>query len=85
MIPFALFFMGINHIRSTRASITATLEPIAAGFLAYLFLGEGLAPLQVVGGAMVVGAIVLLQLKREHDELAPALIRPSYDNSEIVK
>lgn len=85
VIPFALFFMGINHIRSTRASITATLEPIAAGLLAYLFLGEGLAPLQIVGGAMVVGAIVLLQLKREHDELAPALIRPSYDNSEIVK
>ena len=75
VIPFALFFIGVNHIRSTRASITATMEPISAGFLAYLFLGEGLAPLQVVGGAMVVGAIVLLQLKREHDELSPALIR----------
>ena len=85
MIPFALFFIGVNFIRSTRASITATLEPISAGFLAYLFLGEGLAPLQVVGGAMVVGAIVLLQLKREQDELAPALIRSRSDNVEIVK
>ena len=85
VIPFALFFIGVNFIRSTRASITATLEPISAGFLAYLFLGEGLAPLQVVGGAMVVGAIVLLQLKREQDELAPALIRSRSDNVEIVK
>jgi len=75
VLPFALFFMGINLIRSTRASITATLEPISAGLFAYLFLGEGLAPLQVVGGAMVVGAIVLLQLKREQDDLAPAIIR----------
>jgi hypothetical protein len=39
----------------------------------------------IVGGAMVVGAIVLLQLKREHDELAPVLIRPRSDNAEIVK
>jgi len=75
VLPFALFFMGINLIRSTRASITATLEPISAGLFAYLFLGEGLSPLQMVGGAMVVGAIILLQLKREQDELAPVHIR----------
>ncbi len=85
LIPFALFFVGVNFIRSTRASITATLEPISAGFFAYFFLGEVLEPLQVVGGAMVVGAIVLLQLRREHDELAPALIRSRSNNAEIVK
>ena len=85
VIPFALFFIGINHIRSTHASITATLEPISAGFLAYFFLGEVLEPLQIVGGAMVVGAIVLLQLRREHDELAPVLIRSRSNNAEIVK
>lgn len=85
VIPFALFFIGVNLIRSTRASITATLEPISAGFFAYFFLGEVLEPLQVVGGAMVVGAIVLLQLRREHDELAPVLIRSRSNNAEIVK
>jgi drug/metabolite transporter (DMT)-like permease len=75
LMPFGLFFVGVNHIRSTRASITATLEPISAGFIAYLFLGESLEPLQIFGGALVVVAIVLLQLRREHDELAPSLIR----------
>ena len=54
VLPFALFFIGVNFIRSTRASITATLEPISAGFFAYFFLGEVLEPLQLVGGAMVV-------------------------------
>ena len=81
LIPFALFFVGVNFIRSTRASITATLEPISAGFFAYLFLGEVLQPLQILGGAMVVGAIVLLQLRREHDELTPVLIRSNSDNA----
>lgn len=77
VIPFGLFFVGVNHIRSTRAAITATLEPVSAGVLAYVFLGEILDPLQVMGGAMVVGAIILLQLHREHDRLTPALIRIS--------
>jgi drug/metabolite transporter (DMT)-like permease len=74
-IPFGLYFVGINYIRSTRASITATLEPISAGFIAYLFLGEILDPLQILGGALVVTAIVLLQLQSEQDELTPELIR----------
>jgi drug/metabolite transporter (DMT)-like permease len=79
ILPFGLFFAGINHIRSTRASITATLEPIFAGFLAFMLLGERLLLLQVVGGCMVILAIVVLQLQQEHDELAPALIRTQKD------
>ena len=73
------FFAGINRIRSTRASITATLEPIFAGFLAFILLGERLMLLQVIGGSMVILAIVLLQLQHEHDELAPTLIRKHKD------
>ncbi len=74
-IPFGLYFVGINYVRSTRASITATLEPISAGFIAYLFIGEALEPLQILGGALVIGAIVLLQLQSEQDTLTPELIR----------
>ena len=39
IIPFALYFTGINYIRSTHAIITGTLEPISAGFMAFLPLG----------------------------------------------
>jgi len=74
-IPFGLYFVGINYVRSTRASITATLEPISAGFIAYLFLGETLEPLQILGGALVISAIVMLQLRSEQDALTPELIR----------
>jgi drug/metabolite transporter (DMT)-like permease len=79
ILPFGLFFVGINYIRSTRASITATLEPIFAGFLAFLLLGERLLLLQMIGGSMVILAIILLQLQQKHDELAPALIRAQKD------
>jgi len=77
IIPFGLYFVGINYIRSTRAIITATLEPISAGFMAFFFLGEAMESLQILGGMIVVGAIVLLQTQREHDEMTPELIRAS--------
>lgn len=75
ILPFGLYYEGINRIRATRASITSTLEPIMAGIFSFLFLGEVMAPLQILGGAFVIGAIVLLQLRQEHDGKAPAMIR----------
>jgi drug/metabolite transporter (DMT)-like permease len=75
VLPFGLFFMGVNYIRATRASITATLEPISAGFIAYLALGERMDFLQIIGGTLVIAAVIFLQFQQEQDEMAPAMIR----------
>jgi drug/metabolite transporter (DMT)-like permease len=65
LIPFGLYFKGIERVRATRASITATWEPVVAGITAYFVLGEVLSPLQVAGGFGVIAAIVLLQMAKE--------------------
>ncbi len=65
LIPFGLYFKGIEQIRATQASITATWEPVVAGMTAYFVLGEALFPLQVLGGIGVIAAIILLQMARE--------------------
>ena len=65
LIPFGFYFKGIERVRATRASITATWEPVVAGITAYFVLGEILSPLQVVGGIGVIAAIVLLQIAQE--------------------
>jgi drug/metabolite transporter (DMT)-like permease len=75
IVPFGLYFNGISLIRSARASITATLEPITAGIISFVFLGEALEPLQVLGMLLVIAAVILLQLRREYDHSTPALIR----------
>lgn len=75
ILPFGLYYEGISRIRATRASITSTLEPIMAGILSFVFLGEVMAPLQILGGVLVIGSIVLLQVKQEHDFRAPGLLR----------
>lgn len=76
-VPFGLYFAGIDHIRASRASITASSEPIFAGGIAFVLLGETLEWLQILGGLLVVGAVVLLQLKHERDQHTPRGIRES--------
>jgi len=76
LIPFGLYFKGIERVRATRASITATWEPVVAGITAYFVLGEILFPLQVLGGIGVIAAIVLLQMAKEKTaSFAPIEIR----------
>jgi len=65
IVPFGCYFAGLRAIGATRASITAMLEPVIAGVAAYLFLGETLSALQVVGGVLVLGGIGLLQMARK--------------------
>lgn len=75
LLPFGFYFKGINLIRSTRASITATLEPITAGLLSFIFLDEIMSPPQIAGGIMVIAAVILLQSEQGFDENAPDAIR----------
>jgi drug/metabolite transporter (DMT)-like permease len=75
LVPFGLYLEGINLIRSTRASITATLEPITAGIISYLFLNEIMETAQIVGGIIIIASIILLQLHQEQDDKAPSKIR----------
>ncbi|GBC63346.1 EamA family transporter [Desulfonema ishimotonii] len=81
-LPFGFYLKGISLVRSTRASITATLEPITAGAVSYVFLNEVMEPLQMTGGALVLGAIILLQLRREHDDQTPDVLRARLQNQQ---
>ncbi len=64
VFAFWFYTAGIGLIGPTRASITATLEPITAGLISYLFLNETLEALQIAGALMVIAAVVSLQLGR---------------------
>ena len=67
IFPFGLYFEGIKRIRPTHASITATLEPISAGVIASIYLGEAMAPLQIIGGLIVIVSIIRLQLNNPNN------------------
>ncbi len=73
LAPFLLFAWGVQRIRAERAAIVATLEPVVAAVVAWTWLGQHLSALQVIGGALVVGAVVSLQLRRRRPLVAPEI------------
>jgi drug/metabolite transporter (DMT)-like permease len=62
--PFGLLIASLRHVTATRAAIAAMLEPVAGALVAYVWLGETLGGLQLVGGAVVLAAIGLAQTAR---------------------
>jgi len=70
----ALFVIALRTIRPSPAGIVATAEPVFAGLIAFLVLGDRLHPLQVAGAALIVAGIVTVQLaSREHTLTTPVL------------
>jgi len=64
MITFSLLTGALRHLPATRASIVATLEPVVATVVAWLWLGESFGAAQLVGGAIVLAGILLAQTAR---------------------
>jgi len=63
LLPFGLYLHGLALLPATHVSIMSTLEPVVGATVAYLFLDERLTLPQVVGGLLVIGGVLLVQLK----------------------
>jgi drug/metabolite transporter (DMT)-like permease len=60
-VAIQTFYAGTKRIGAAQASLISTFEPVWTISLAALLLGESLGPLQLVGGALVIGGVVLAQ------------------------
>ena len=83
VVAVSAFFAGLRRVGPSEAAILSTFEPPVTVALAFLVLGERLTPVQLAGGALVLAAVVLLQLRagvsprRRSSRLAvPAEARP---------
>lgn len=55
-------YLGIKEIGASRASIISTFEPVIAVLLGILMLGERLVLLQIIGGTLIIIAVVLVNM-----------------------
>ncbi len=55
-----LFVLALRTIRPSSAGIVATAEPVFAGLIAFLILGDRLQPLQVFGATVIVAGIIIV-------------------------
>jgi len=60
--PFLCYLLAMRDIDPARAGIAAMIEPVAAGIGGFLFFGEPLGAMLLVGGVVSLAAIVLIRL-----------------------
>ncbi len=59
-LAYVLFFFGMRSVSATSASIITLVEPLTAALLAWLLFGEWLGATGLIGGALLLGAILVL-------------------------
>jgi drug/metabolite transporter, DME family len=62
LIPFSLYFSGLQHLDATRAIVTSCLEPVFAIGFAWAFARENVTVLQLLGMVVVLAATIIVQL-----------------------
>jgi drug/metabolite transporter (DMT)-like permease len=65
VLPSVFFLMGLVRLGPVRTAIISTIEPFLTAVLAAVALGQGITPPTLLGGALIVSAVAVLQFKRD--------------------
>lgn len=60
-LAYLLYTAGLHRIETSKASITSTLEPIAATAVGIFIFNETLYPWQVLGIVLIIAAVIAIQ------------------------
>jgi ornithine decarboxylase len=77
LLGTGLYVWGIDKIHSVKAAIAANLEPVVGTLLAWLWFSQTLSPLQMLGTALILAAVVLLHDPEETDLVPRIRMQPS--------
>ena len=65
VVPFLLVVKSLHRLTAAQASMVGMTEPLLATTVAWVALDEVLLPVQIVGGAIVIAAVVVAERARE--------------------
>jgi drug/metabolite transporter (DMT)-like permease len=63
-VAIGAFYAGVRRVGGARASLISTVEPVYTVALAMILFGEQLTGMQLAGGALVIGAVILAETGR---------------------
>jgi len=78
---YGLYTVSLTMLPAATANLIVTLEPAMTAVLAFILLGERLAPLQLVGGGLILAGVVLLRVSERTANAARVLSLPSRTRS----
>lgn len=70
VLPYAFVLVALSQLGSARTGLLGMAEPVMAGLVAWLILGEMLSGIQLIGAGLVLGGIVLAETARQRTSRA---------------
>ena len=78
LTPYALEIASLGHLSPTTTGIVGMSEPVIAAAIAWVWLGQTLGAIQLVGAAVVLAGIVIAQtVEQPHAVAGPSLPTPA--------
>jgi drug/metabolite transporter (DMT)-like permease len=62
--PMFFSFVALGHLKATAVGVISTAETVFAFIFGYLWLGEKMEFLQLIGGTLVIAGIIVAQISR---------------------
>ncbi|MBQ1352130.1 MAG: EamA family transporter [Oscillospiraceae bacterium] len=77
LIPYLLYTYGLTRIGNSEASITATIEPLAATCISVFILGEPFTLEKLIGIVLILGAVLIINLPDRSHHASDVSAEPS--------
>jgi probable blue pigment (indigoidine) exporter len=71
-LAYALWFRGLRSLSPTNVTFLGLLSPVVATALGWLVLDQRLSPAQVIGGLIVLAALITAQTKKQKKASTPS-------------
>ncbi len=71
IVPFGAYLMALRVLDATKVSVTASLEPVVVAAGGWALFAQSLSAAQIVGGLLVVAAILAVQIPVGGSALPP--------------
>ena len=72
VLPAFMLAAAMHRIGSMHTSMIGSIGPVSTIFLAYVFLGERLSLIQILGSILVLAGVLMISLQRQSQNSAPA-------------
>lgn len=83
VLPSIFFMMGLMRLGPVRTAIVSTVEPFITAMLGAAVLAQPITANTILGGALIVGAVLLLQAKRATP--SPGAAAPSLPSTSATR
>ncbi len=68
VVAFSLYLQAVSDIGAVKASVLASIEPVASAVISFLWLGVKFEPIDIVGFVLIISTVFVLAKKKKNTQ-----------------